>query len=457
MMAISRTKLIVAMALAAVISDFATPAFAADLTAAGADAAGNKDGTIPAYNTSSSLESGWTSGKNRVDFWKYKGEKPLVVIDTSNVDKYADKLTPGQVALVKVNKGYTMPVYPSHRDCELPAYVQANTKAAAGKASIGSDGWSIKNAVLPSVPFPEPKSGIEAMWNFLTRYHGAGLIWQDGYTIVSASPGQSNRIDVRWKQIFYYPWAKEGQPTPLKDDGMLMGVWYGYSQPAALSGQAVINRVYFKDDTESYYYFTGQRRVRRLPSYAYDAPLIGFENQYTVDQSLNFFGLPDRFDWKLLGKKEIYVPYNSFGMLDTKTPITEGAQENFINPNNRRYELHRVWVVEGTVKSGMRHTMPKKLLYLDEDTWTAVVGDDYDTQGKVWKVKESPVTPISELHGACSADQFVMYDLNDGRYVGDGLVFGASKDPKYYEENDGNPAFKDDYYTMESLQQQSSR
>jgi hypothetical protein len=457
MMVISRTKLVVAMWLAVAMLDFTSSAFAADLTAAGAEATGNKDGTIPANENASSLEGGWAPGKSRVDFWKYKGEKPLFIIDASNVDKYADKLTPGQVALVKANKGYSMPVYPSHRDCVLPAFVEDNTKAATGKASIGPDGWSLQNAVLPSVPFPQPKSGIEAMWNFQTRYKGVGLDWQDGYTIVSASPGQSNRISVRWKQIYYFPWAKKGQPTTLKDDGLQMGVWYGYTQPAALAGQAIIQRLYFKADSESYYYFTGQRRVRRLPSYSYDAPLIGFENQYTVDQALNFFGLPDRFNWKLLGKKEIYVPYNAFGMLDTKTSIDQGAQENFINPNNRRYELHRVWVLEGTVKAGTRHTMPKKLLYLDEDTWNAVVGDDYDAQGKVWKVKESPLIPISELHGACSADQFVMYDVNSGRYVGDGLVFGASKDPKYYEDATGIPILTDDYYTMQNLEQQSSR
>ena len=34
-------------------------------------------------------------------FFKYKSDKPLYVIDASNVDQYADKLNPGQVALIK--------------------------------------------------------------------------------------------------------------------------------------------------------------------------------------------------------------------------------------------------------------------------------------------------------------------------------------------------------------------
>lgn len=452
---ILRKKMVAAATLAAVVFQSGGVAFAADLSVEGAMRGPNKDGTIPALDTGDSLKS-WKAGENRESAWKYKGESPLFVIDAANVDKYADKLTAGQIAVIKSNKGYTMPVYPSHRDCVMPGFVEDNTKTYAGKASIGPDGWSMENATLPSIPFPQPKSGIEAMWNFITRYQGVGLDY-DGYTTVSAAPGQSNKIMVKWTQSFYYPWGGKDGVTPAKDGGLSFGAYYGYSQPAALAGQATVNRIYFKNDSESYYYFTGQRRVRRLPSYAYDAPLIGFENQYTVDQAGIFFGLPDRFDWKLLGEKEIYVPYNAFGMLDTKTSIDDGAQDHFINPKNRRYELHRVWVVEGTVKQGMRHIMPKKTIYLDEDSWQAVVGDDYDTQGKVWKVKENFAVPIAELGGACVSSQFVMYDVNNGRYVGDGLVFGATKEPVFYVAPNGSPRMKDDFYTLQSLQQSSSR
>src|SRR5690348_4771748 len=148
---------IVALTVAATTISMAAPIAAAELTAAGAEAGGNADHTISAFDSANSIEPGWTYGKYRGAFWKYKDEKPLFTIDASNVDKYKDHLTPGQYELVKNLKGYTMDVYPSHRDCPLPKFVQDNSKANAGSAAIGADGWSLSKAALPGVPFPEPK------------------------------------------------------------------------------------------------------------------------------------------------------------------------------------------------------------------------------------------------------------------------------------------------------------
>ena len=67
---------------------------------------------------------------------------------------------------------------------------------------------------------------------------------------------------------------------------------------------------------EAHYYFPGQRRVRRMPTYSYDSPQIGMDNQLNVDESYMFSGPMDRFDWKLAGKKELIVPYNVLGMYD---------------------------------------------------------------------------------------------------------------------------------------------
>ena len=447
---------IVALTVAATTISMAAPIAAAELTAAGAEAGSNADHTIPAFDGANSIEQGWTYGKYRGAFWKYKDEKPLLTIDASNVDKYKDHLTPGQYELVKNLKGCTMDVYPSHRDCPLPKFVQDNSKANVGSAAIGPDGWSLSKAALPGVPFPEPKSGIEAMWNFLTRYQGVGVDWKSGYSVVSAQPGRENRITIRWNQLFYYPWAKEGRTSP-QPGGLEQAVFYGFQQPAALSGQATVSRVYFKDDSDSYYYFTGQRRVRRLPSYSYDAPLIGFENQYTADQPLLFMGLPDRFDWKLLGKKEIYVPYNSFGVSKADMPLDQAMGPTFMSPSVRRYEMHRVWVIQGTVKSGARHSMPKKTLYLDEDTWFALAGEDYDSQGKLWKVKELYPMPIAELGGACAGEEFVQYDINSNRYLADQLMFGTGHDIRFFMSPSSDPRLNDNYFTSENLQQQSAQ
>jgi hypothetical protein len=427
-----------------------------DLTPAGAVKAGNKDGTIPEFSGVSKPLPGWSLGKVRADYWQYKSEKPLFIIDASNVDKYADKLTPGQIQMLKQVKGYTMPVYPSHRECGIPDAVAQNTKEGALKASIASNGWSLQNATLPGVPFPIPETGIQVMWNWLVGYQGAASEYESGYTYVSPRPGSSNPIITRYKQLTYYPWAKTGQHTPQGDSGMQSGVYYLYTEPAALAGQGTIQRYYFSEPSDTYYYFTGQRRVRRLPAYSYDAPLIGYENQYPADISFVFFGNPDRFDWKLVGKKEVYIPYDTLGMQKFDAKLSDVTDPNFVAASVRRYELHRVWEIEGTVKSGMRHSTPKKTLYVDEDSWMIAVGDDYDAQGKIWKAKENYIAPEWDL-GSCVPVSAVYNDLISGRYILDETVIGTGKDIKFFPPGSTDPRLKDSFFTGENLSAISDR
>lgn len=436
---------------------FAISVASAETTPIGAEKGGNKDGSIPVWTGESHPGSGWSPGKVRFNYWKHKDEKPLFVIDASNVDKHAKNLTPGQIQMLKTVKGYTMPVYPSHRECNYPDYVVSNTKQnAAGKSKIGHNGWSVDAAALPGVPFPNPKSGVEAVWNHLLRYQGAGVD-QFALTAVSAAPGSKKDLKIKWEQLYYFPHGVKGTHSPKDQGSAVQYLYYVFESPAALAGQAIVQRYFFDQDTESFYYFTGQRRVRRLPTYAYDAPLIGFENQYPSDMQTLYFGNPDRFDWKIVGKKEVYIPYNNLKVTDFSYPIDKALQPAFVNPEIRRYELHRVLEVVGTVKKGVRHLTPKKTLFLDEDTWIASVGDDYDTNGRIWKVKESPIYPVWELGGTCSNMSLQnFYDVISGRYVSDLVQFGSKKDFTYFKDK-GDPRLKPDFFTAETLRANSER
>lgn len=427
-----------------------------DLTSVGAESSANRDGSIPAFGGADKPNAGWAYGKLREDFWSHKNEKQSFAIDASNVDKYADKLTPGQIQSLKQIKGYTMPVYPTHRNCAFPDFVEKNTKDTALKSAIGKDGWSLETAVLPSVPFPIPKDGIQVMWNWLVHYMGSGIEWPGATTYVSPRPGSTTPIVAEWRQVQYYPWAKPGTHSPQDDQGLVTAFYYGYLTPASLAGQALIQRFYYAKNTDSFYYFTGQRRVRRLPSYAYDSPLIGFENQYPADATWVFTGSPDRFNWKLIGKKEVFVPYNAFAMQRFDTKVAAVAGPNFVDPKMRRYELHRVWEIEGTVKEGERHSTPKKTLYIDEDSWIVSVGDDYDAQGKIWKTKENFITPEWEIN-SCAPSASIYTDLQNGRYVFDMSAVGMGKDIRFFPPEQNDKRLTESFYTSESLSAISER
>lgn len=186
------------------------------------------------------------------------------------------------------------------------------------------------------------------------------------------------------------PVGQARQSSPQDVDQLSLAAYFTANSPAALAGQAFVQRQYFDKVSETYYYFPGQRRVRRMPAYTHDAPLIGFENQYLIDEANMFNGPIDRFNWKLVGKKDMIVPYNAFGMYTFNAKLRDVATPNGIAAGHRRYEVHRVWVVEATVKPSARHVASKKVFYLDEDSWLALVGEDYDAQGKLWKVRELP-------------------------------------------------------------------
>jgi len=444
------------MVLAAVTA-IASSAWGADLTPVGAEQAGNKSGTIPAWEGKPDAPlAGWSWGKDRGDYWKHKGEKPLFSIDASNVDKYKENLSPGQVQLIKQTKGYRMNVYPTHRNADFPDFILANTKKNVGYAKLTADG-NLKDAYLPGVAFPAPKTGAELMTNYLFRYQGVGYDYPNGtFTMLSPRPGTSQWIETRGPQNVYFPWGKKGTTTPAQVGDVYYSIFFRYNSPPALAGQGLISTYYMNKDNEAFYYFPGQRRVRRLPTASYDTPQIGFENQYTFDQPFVFNGNIDRFDWKIVGKKELYIPYNSFGMFNFSQKLHDVTLPTFLNNDNRRYELHRVWVLEGTVKKGTRHTEPKKVFYLDEDTYLAVVGEGYDAKGALWKVRENYSIPVWELGGAFATQPFVQYDLTNGRYVYDQGSVGTGKDIKWLTETN-DPRFKPGFFTGENLRSLSER
>jgi hypothetical protein len=426
------------------------------LTPSGAQREGNQDKSIPAWQGAEPPLPGWEWGKLRRDYWRHKDEKPLFSIDASNVDKYADKLSAGQLATVKQRKGYRMDVYPSHRACGVPDFVAANTRKNVGTAKLNDDGWSLKDATVPGYPFPIPSSGVEAMWNSKMRYRGVGIDFKNLVVAVSPRRGSSDWIRAGTEQTLFYPWGAKGSNQLSSFPPVEFYTYFTYVSPTALAGQALAITQYLNQaENETFYYFPGQRRVRRMPTYSHDAPQIGMENQYTLDEPNVFNGALDRFDWKLVGKKEMYVPYNAFGAYDFQSKFEEVARDDFIATSHRRYELHRVWVIEATVKAGMRHSAPKRTVYLDEDSWAPVLMDDFDGQNSLVKMREGFLVPVYET-GTCDVMAMVQNNLAEGRYVLDSHAIGAGKDIRWFTEPSG-PRMRSSFFTADNLRAISER
>jgi hypothetical protein len=174
------------------------------------------------------------------------------------------------------------------------------------------------------------------------------------------------------------------------------------------------------EQRSAWIYNSGARRVRRAPDLAYDGVNDGSEGMLVTDQVDGYNGAPDRYDWKLLGKREVYVPYNEYRLSAKRLKYTDIIKPRSINPDYVRYELHRVWVVEATLKPGQRHVYGKRMFYLDEDSWSVLAEDAYDNRGNLWR---------ASLHGLLEAYDAkvpmyrlgIYHDLNNGSYLVGGL------------------------------------
>jgi hypothetical protein len=161
-------------------------------------------------------------------------------------------------------------------------------------------------------------------------------------------------------------------------------------------------------------YLVGQRRVRRAPNVAYDTPDFVTSGVGFFDEAFMIFGPTDRHDLKLVGKKELLVPYNNNRAAAASSD--ELVKPGFLNPDLVRWEKHRVWVVEASLKAGKRHVVPKRTYYVDEDSWQVLLIDGYDAQGKLGRHNYSLTLLAPEMPVLTNQVLWGSYNLETGAY-----------------------------------------
>ena len=414
MKVISRTAWLLALSMAAgstsaSVSQQEATKLGKQLTYAGAQQAANSAATIPAY-------TGGLAQDLNADPYKdiYASEKPLFVITKANLAQYKGNLTQGQLAMfAKYPDTYKMPIYPTHRTSNYPKYIQDKAKKNVTQAKLLEGGNGLSH-FDETIPFAIPKSGVEVIWNHATRYRG-GSVQLNQATLPVERDGSFTPIRVRSQ--FTPPQYLKGGYNEDKDRNILFYFTSFTKSPARLTGNVLlvhetIDQV--NEPRKAWQYNAGQRRVRRAPQVAYDAP--GESGLRTTDQVDMYNGSPDRYDWKLVGKKEIYIPYNSYKLMNQDAKYTHIIAAGHINQDYTRYELHRVWHVQATLKEGSRHVYAKRDIYVDEDSWQIALADHYDSRGQLWRVAEGHAMQFVNANATWYTAQ-ISYDLMSGRYV----------------------------------------
>ena len=127
-----------------------------------------------------------------------------------------------------------------------------------------------------------------------------------------------------------------------------------------------------------------------------------------------FSGMQDRFDFKLVGRKEMYIPYNTYKFY-FDCDLRGQLKKNHVNPECERWELHRVWVVEATLKDEYRHVYSKRTYYLDEDTYGAGMYDAWDQSGQLYRSMMLGGVQFYD-HDIPYIVKHAIYDFNKGMY-----------------------------------------
>jgi hypothetical protein len=396
-----------------------------DLTPLGGEKAGNAAGSIPAWTGGlTSAPAGYTPGQHHPD--PFAGDTVKFTITGANADQYADQLSAGHLALLKAYPTYVMPVYTTHRSASNPQRIYDATKQYATTAALAEGGNGITGAVV-GIPFPIPQNGLEVIWNHLTRYRGVAA----SRHISQAAPqrnGSYNLVDFDDEFLFNY--VRDGI-TEQALDNVLIYFKQAVTAPARLAGSILVvheTMDQVKEPRRAWLYNTGQRRVRRAPNVAYDNPGTAADGMRTSDQFDMFNGAPDRYDWKLVGKKEMYVPYNSYKLHSDSLKYKDILTPLHINQGLTRYELHRVWVVDATLKAGTSHVYSRRTFYLDEDSWQILAVDQYDGRGQLWRVSEAHCINYYDAQLFWSTLE-VHTDLLAGRY----LAIGLDNETKMYD------------------------
>lgn len=441
------------LALTAVLMSFATCSLTAaaagdasdlgkSLTQFGAIQAGNADGTIPAY------EGGLTTApagfKPDSGFWvdPFKDEKPLFRIDAKNVDKYADKLSEGQKTLIKKYPTYYIDIYPSHRTTAYPKAVLDATVRNASSCAIQKDGLAVDPSCRGGLPFPIPKTGNEVMWNQQVRYKigtGYSTTTSSNSWVVDANGSITKTAEqATFEETPYYQ-VIQADRDPL----MYARVFSRNDYPARRSGEVVVLTDFLDPLAKarrSFSYSPGQRRVKLAPEFAFDTPVASQGGVTLFDELQMFSGSQDRFDYKLVGRKEMYIPYNAYKFYFGVGKQEDQFMPHHANPANERWELHRVWVVEATLKPGMRHVYSKRTYYLDEDTFGVGLYDAWDKSGALYRSIFLSGVQLYDKNIPYNVKN-VVYDFNKGMYalLNDGLKGGYKFIDKPLSERDMNP------------------
>jgi hypothetical protein len=438
----------VATVATAAVSETEAARLGRDLTPLGGEVKASADGAIPAWTGGiQSPPAGYKAGDHHPD--PFAADQPLFTVTAANAAQHEARLTAGQLAVLKAYPTYKLTVYPTRRSASNPQRIYDATRRNATTAQLISNGNGIAGATV-GIPFPIPQNGLEVLWNSLTRYRGVAASRRIDQAAIERGGGYQL---VKFEDEFLFNYTRPDITLKeLEDTNTLIYYKQAAVAPARVAGSILIAHETMdqvKEPRRAWVYNAGRRRVTRAPNVAYDNPGTNADGQRTTDQFDMFNGAPDRYEWTLVGKKEMIVPYNAYKLHSKTLKNADILKPLHPNADLTRYELHRVWVVEAKLKPGTSHLYSRRTFYIDEDSWQILAADQYDGRGQMWRVSEAHCINYYDAQIFWSTLE-VHLDLQNGRYLAVGM---DNENPMYDFNLKRTPAD----FTPDSLRREGLR
>jgi hypothetical protein len=272
--------------------------------------------------------------------------------------------------------------------------------------------------------------GAQVIWNHL-------IGWNDGFQEKATFAGgwvvTGNRVTLTFGSLnrFSCPFF-DPNGSPETYDGYFSKLHNYAKTPASANGQEALvwtSSNVLRNPDITWSVVNGQGRVRKAPDEAYDTPSASADGIGNYDDPSGFEGSPQKYDWNLLGKKEMLIPYNCNNMCLANA--SDLVQPGFPNPDLVRWEKHRVWVVEATLHPGERNTTHRRMLYLNEDTYMCNLAEMYDADNNMVKTVTAHNRVVPHLPGTCETG-YALWQFAQNAYTLTGFCRVPPYDTREY-------------------------
>jgi hypothetical protein len=388
-----------------------------ELTAMGAIRAGDQYRFVPEY-------TGGLTGpirgqiKDQPPPDPYYEDSRWFTVTQSDLERYGERMPDGMRELLRRYKSFEIPLYPSRRSASAPRAVLEGAVANLTRASTGNNGLSVAG-VENGVPFPIPRTGMEAMWNHLLRWRGGPSTRTNGFVIPDA---YGNLKIERYREDWLpaYVLGMEASAALYYRRALLDGP---AEERTVLAIQDALDPV--RRPRRAFYLAPKAQRPVLAPDFVYGTPDPATKGVRTADMLDMFSGALDRYLFTLIGRRTMYMPYNAYRLVQPRVEPKDFLWAEHPNPGYLRYEMHRVWVVKAELKKGYRHPVAERTYYLDEDSWQILAADHFDAKHALVRYAEAHCIAYGEPRVFGPAVEFT-YDFAERRYAVNGL---ANREP----------------------------